>query len=92
MNIYLQKEDNLKITILSSEYNTKILQNGEETFADKYLFPYEVKVVGIEGYFSPSRWEMEKNKYIASNKYWWLAFGILALGAVVLLIFVHRKS
>lgn len=92
MKYDLDKENILKINILKSDYNTKILQNGEGSFIDKYIFPYSIKVVGIDGYFSTLQYETEENNRRSSSKFWLLIVGFITLFVATFFAFYQTKE
>lgn len=92
MKYDLDRENSLQISIQVSDYNAKILQNGEGSFIDQHIFPYTIKVVGVGGYFSTLDYEIKENNRRASNKYWWLAFGVIALVIAMFLAFYQPKE
>lgn len=76
----LKKDNELNISILKSQYEGRILRNETASFSDKYIFPYDIKVVGVEGHFSFYDYQMLENQIIQSNKYWFLGFSLVAFG------------
>lgn len=92
MKYNLDKENILKINILKSDYNAKILQNGEGSFIDQYIFPYTIKVVGIDGYFSTLDYEAKENNRRSSNKFWLLIVGFITLFVAIFFAFYQPKE
>lgn len=92
MKYDLDKENILKINILKSDYNAKILQNGEGSFIDKYIFPYSIKVVGIDDYFSTLQYETKENNRRSSSKFWLLIVGFITLFVATFFAFYQTKE
>lgn len=84
---FLENNKNLKIKILKSEYQAKILRNENASFLQKYISPYTIEVVEISPYFSFSEYQKKVNE--SSVRYVFLMFGIVTL---CLSIFLLKKD
>lgn len=80
---YLENTPNVRIKILKSDYEVKILKNGNGSLLDRYIFPYDVEVVGVSGYFSPS----DYHKLQTENTDTGYIYLVISLGSLALAVF-----
>lgn len=80
---YLENTPNIWIKILKSDYEAKILKNANGSLLDRYIFPYDVEVVGVSGYFSPSDYQ----KLQAENGGTRYIYLVISLGALAFSVF-----